>query len=179
MLLKAGFNLAPYEKDGLLPNPDGFADQPDQENYAPLGEKGERETYYLNADWITNSNFVVSGRVGFYRTNVEDTGVPFYDLTHNYYGISGFVDRHPEIPAEWQQGRGWFSNYFQSGVRAKDIYERKAGRRRRDLVLLGGRRTLAEGRLPVRRHLQRRDPKATTQTESIYYWDQAYTTVSA
>jgi hypothetical protein len=177
LLLKAGFNMAPYEKDGLLPNPDGRADLPGQENYAPLGEKGERETYYLNADWIAKSNFVVSGRAGFYRTNVEDTGVPFFDLTHNYYGLPGFVDRHPEIPTEWQQGYGWFSNYFQRGVRARDIYEREAaGLDATWYFSAAGEHSLKAGYQYEGIHND--VSEGYNADRIIYYWDQAYTTVS-
>ena len=78
-------NLSPYETDGLLPNPDGRADLPDRGNYAPLRRKRRTSSLsYLNADWIASDNFVVSGRVGYYKTNSEDTGVPLFDLIHNY-----------------------------------------------------------------------------------------------
>ncbi len=128
LLLKAGLNFSPYTTDGLLPNRDGLSDLPGQDNYAPLGVEGERETYYLTADWIATDNFIVSGRGGFYHTNVVDTGVPLYDLIHNYStgSIAGFVDRYPEIPAPFQQNAGWLSGNLQTGVNQENLYERTA-----------------------------------------------------
>ena len=128
LLLKAGLNFSPYTTDGLLPNRDGLSDLADQENYAPLGVEGERETYYLTADWILSDNFIISGRGGFYHTNNIDTGVPLFDLIHNYStsSIPGFSDRYPEIPPAYQQNPGWYSDNFQGGVNQENIYERTA-----------------------------------------------------
>jgi len=128
LLLKGGVNFSPYTREGNLPNPDGRSDLPGQENYEPLGLEGERETYYLNLDWILGDNFVISGRGGFYHTNVEDTGIPFFDIIHNYStgSVSGYLDRHPDIPTEWQQSAGYLSDNLQTGVAAYDTYERTA-----------------------------------------------------
>ena len=49
---------------------------------------------------------LVSGRAGFYHTNTEDTGIPFFDVIHNYSTLSipGYLENHgDDIPAEWQQ----------------------------------------------------------------------------
>jgi hypothetical protein len=127
LLFKAGLNFSPYTTEGYLPNPDGRSDLPDQSNWAPLGTKGDRETYYLNLDWIASDNFVVSGRGGYFKTNVEDTGIPFFPVIHNYstLGTAGFVDRHPEIPSQWHQPLGYYSDNLQNAD-AYDIYEREA-----------------------------------------------------
>ena len=116
LLLKAGLNVSPYTLDGFLPDRDGRRDIPDQEEWAPLGTEGDRETYYLTADWIVNDNFVISARGGFYRTNVVDTGIPFFDVIHNYShlgSIPGYLDSYPEIPADAQQNPGWYSDNLQ------------------------------------------------------------------
>jgi hypothetical protein len=128
VLVKAGLNVSPYTIEGLLPNRDGRADLPDQENWAPLGEEGERETYYLTIDGIITDDFVVGGRAGFYHTNVEDTGIPTFEVIHNYstYSNPGFLDKYPEIPSDAQYSAGWMSDSLQM-ARAYDTYERTAG----------------------------------------------------
>ena len=110
LLLKAGINFSPYTTEGLLPNRNGLSGLADQDNYAPLGIEGERETYYLTADWILKDSFVISGRAGFYHTNNIDTGVPLFDLIHNYStsNASDATDGtlYPDTPAQWQQSPG-------------------------------------------------------------------------
>ncbi len=180
LLLKAGLNLSPYETDGLLPNPDGRADLPGDENYSPLGVKGERETYYLNADWIASDNFVVSGRVGYYKTNSEDTGIPIFPLIHNYStgSTAGFVDRHPEIPAQWQQGAGWLSDNLQTGVDIRDIYERTAYAIDGTAYFRGaGDHSLKFG---YQNEKIANDVSSGYNADRIlYYWDRNYTTTSS
>ena len=128
LLFKAGLNFSPYTTDGLLPNRNGLSGLSDQSNYAPLGIEGERETYYLTADWIASDSFVVSGRGGFYHTNNVDTGIPLFDLINNYStsNSSDAVDGtlYPDIPSAYQQNPGWFSDNFQSPVNQENIYER-------------------------------------------------------
>ncbi len=126
-LMKAGLNFSPYTTDGLLPNRNGLSGLNGQENYEPLGVEGERETYYLTADWIASDSFVLSGRGGFYHTNTVDTGVPLFDLIHNYStsSDSDFLDTFEgDIPTQWQQSPGYFSDNFQGGVNQENIYER-------------------------------------------------------
>ena len=125
VLLKIGGNISPYTTDGFLPNPDGKADLPDQENYAPLGTKGERETYSMNVDWIASENIVVAGRVGYYHTNVEDTGIPTFDLIHNY-STSNSQAMLDILPPEYRNSAGWFSDNLQNADQY-DIYERTSG----------------------------------------------------
>ncbi len=128
-LLKLGANVSPYETDGLLPGRSGRSDLPDQENYAPLGQEGERETYSLIADWIATDSFVVGARAGFFHTNVMDTGIPTFDLIHNYStsSIRDFLEATwPIMDPQWQQNPGFLSDNLQTGVNQKDIYERTA-----------------------------------------------------
>jgi hypothetical protein len=126
LLLKAGLNISPSTKDGFLPDRDGREDLPDQDDWAPLGTEGERETYHLSADWIVTDTLVLSARGGFYHTNEIDTGIPFYDVIHNYStsSIPGYLERHPEIPPDAQHDPGWFSDNLIADVNAKNIYER-------------------------------------------------------
>ena len=128
LLLKGGLNISPATTEGFLPNRDGRSGLPDQSSWAPLGTERERETYYLTADWILNDNFVISGRGGFYHTNVEDVGIPIFDLVHNYStgSIGGYLDRYPEIPPQWQQDPGFISDLLVN-VDQFNIYERTAG----------------------------------------------------
>ncbi|HSO23136.1 MAG TPA: TonB-dependent receptor [Chondromyces sp.] len=128
-LLKLGANLSPYETDGLLPGRSGRSNLPDQENYAPLGVEGERETYSLIADWIATDSFVVGARAGFFHTNTEDTGIPTFDLIHNYStsSVGDFLRATwPVMDPQWQQNPGFLSDNLQTGVNQKDIYERTA-----------------------------------------------------
>jgi hypothetical protein len=129
LLIKAGASVSPSTTEGLLPGRSGISDLPDQENYAPLGEERERETYSGSLDWIATDSFVVSGRAGFYHTNVEDTGIPYFDVIHNYSTLSndGYLEKFPEIPPEAQNDKGWISDNLQTGVNAQNIYERTAG----------------------------------------------------
>jgi hypothetical protein len=177
LLLKGGMNVSPYETDGLLPNRDGRSDLPDQDNWAPLGVKGERETYSLTADWIAKDNFVVSSRAGFYHTNAEDTGVPTFDLIHNY-STSSFdpVTSFPgQIPAGSAQSPGWFSDNFQSPVRQKNIYERTAfGLDATWNVEAGGDHTI---KLGFQTEEIYNDVQSGYNADRIlYYWDRSYTT---
>jgi hypothetical protein len=179
LLLKAGLNFSNYTTDGTLPNPDGRADLPDQENWAPLGQEGERETYYLNLDWILGDNFVVSARGGFYHTNVEDTGIPFFDIIHNYSTSStaGFVDRHPEIPSAWQQNPGFYSERLVTGVDAYNIYERTAyGVDATWFFTAAGDHSLKGG---YQNEVISNEVLSGYNADRIlYYWDRSYTTTT-
>jgi len=177
LLFKAGLNFSPYTTEGFLPNRDGLSDLPGQENYAPLGTEGERETYYLTADWILSDSVVISGRAGFYHTNVEDVGIPTFDIIHNYStsSIAGFVDRYPEIPSAYQAGPGWFSDNFQGGVDQKNIYERTAyGIDGTWFFKAGGEHSLKGGYQTEEIY---NDVQSGYNADRIlYYWDRAYTT---
>jgi outer membrane receptor protein involved in Fe transport len=181
VMLKAGINLSPYETDGLLPNRNGKSGLYDQENYAPLGVEGERETYYINADWIPRDDLVVSARAGFYHTNSTDTGVPLFDLIHNYsiYGQPGFVDRHPEIPSQYQTYLGWQSDNFQRGVNQWNIYERTAWSLDGTWYL----DTESIGEHAIKLGYQTEEifndvQSGDNATRILYYWDTSHTTAA-
>jgi len=179
VLLKLGANLSPYETEGALPNPDGLSDLPDQDAWAPLGVKGERETYSLNADWVASDSFVVAARVGFYHTNVEDTGVPTFDVVHNYSTLSdpNFLTTFgDDIPANAQQPRGWWSDNLQT-LTEKDIYERTAyGIDGTWYVSAAGDHSLKAG---FQREEIYNDVFEGYNGDRInYYWDRSFTTLA-
>jgi hypothetical protein len=178
LLLKAGLNFSPYTLDGFLPDRDGRQDLPDQEEWAPLGTEGERETYHLTADWIVSDNFVVSAHGGFYRTNVVDTGIPLYDIVHNYSSrsISGYLERYPEIPADAQHDPGWMSDNFQADVDVRNIYERTAGGLDATWYFTGaGDHSLKFG---YQAEEVFNDVRQGYNADRIlYYWDRVYTTL--
>lgn len=178
VLLKLGGNISPYETDGYLPNPDGLADNPDQDQYAPYGTLGERETYSLTADWVASDSFVVAGRAGFYHTNVEDTGIPTYPTIHNYSTASdpNFLDLYPDIPPAAQNPRGWFSDSLVT-LTEKDIYERTAyGVDATWYVSAAGDHSIKGG---FQREEIYNDVREGYNADRImYYWNRAYTTTT-
>jgi hypothetical protein len=180
LLLKGGASISPAETNGLLPNRDGQSDLPDQDDWAPLGQKRERETYSLTADWIATDSFVVSGRAGFYHTNTEDTGIPFFDIIHNYStsNTGEYLENYPEIPPAAQNGPGWFSDNLQTAVNAKNIYERTAaGIDASWFVTAAGDHALKFGFQTEEIY---NDVQSGYNADRIlYYWDQSYTTTSA
>jgi hypothetical protein len=176
-LIKAGLNSSPYQQDGKLPNRDGRADLPDQDSWAPLGEEGERNTYFANVDWIASDSFVVSGRGGFFHHNVYDTGIPTYDLIHNYStaSLAGFVDRHPEIPPEAQNGPGWLSDNLVTNARLENIYERTS------FAVDGTWYLQAAGDHTLKAGYQTEEiyndvTQGYNADRILYYWDRSYTT---
>jgi hypothetical protein len=176
VLLKLGANISPYETDGLLPGVQGRTTTTAQSSYAPLGQEGERETYSLTGDWIATDTFVVSGRAGFYHTNVMDTGIPTFDLIHNYSTGStpGYIDRHPEIPAEWQQPAGFLSDNLQTGVNIRDIYERTAfGIDASWFVSLAGEHSIKFGYQTE--EIFNDVASGYNADRILYYWDRSYT----
>jgi outer membrane receptor protein involved in Fe transport len=127
VLFKAGINFSPFETENYLPGRGGLTTSLyEHDNYEGLGTEGERETYYANVDWIANDSFVVSAKVGFYHTNNIDTGIPTFDLIHNYSTSNDpdFLDWYPDIPGAWRQPPGFYSDRFVSPVNQKNIYER-------------------------------------------------------
>ena len=176
-LVKAGLNSAPYTTEGRLPDRSGRSDLPDQENYAPLGEKRERNTYYLNLDWIVTDEFVVSARGGFYHTNREDTGIPTFDVVHNYsgYSIPGYLDRYPEIPPDARNNPGWLSDNLITTAGLWNIYERTAGGLDGTWYFNGaGEHALKVGYQMEQIH---NDVLEGYNADRImYYWDNDYTT---
>jgi hypothetical protein len=180
LLLKAGLNVSPYTVEGYLPNRNGRMGVPDQDAWAPLGTEGERETAYLNLDWILADNFVISGRAGLYHFNEFDTGIPFFDIIHNYsvWSDPAYLDNHPEIPPEARQPLGWFSDNLQTDVWARNIAERTAASVDASwFVTAAGDHALKAGLQTEENH---HDGQWGYNADRIlYYWDLSYTTTEA
>jgi len=72
LITKLSANLSPRKTDGVLPAQDGTT--PADTN---LGITTDRptESYSLYADYVPTSNFYVTGRVGYWTTDTETTGV--------------------------------------------------------------------------------------------------------
>jgi hypothetical protein len=178
LLLKAGLSMSPYETEGLLPLIQGQTTVTNQANYAPLGSKGERETYSANADFLMSDSLVFSGRGGYYKTNYEDTGLPFFDVIHEYSTASAGTPGtlFPSLPANLKQPLGFRNNPLYNAV-ARDIYERTS------YAVDGTWFVNAGGEHAI---------KAGYQTEQIandvrngynadrilYYWNRAYSTTT-
>jgi hypothetical protein len=177
LLIKVGANISPYETDGLLPNVSGKSDLAGQENYAPLGQKGERETYSGTIDWIATDNFVVSGRGGFYHTNTEDTGIPFFEIIHNYHATSEF-DPDWDLPPQSDNEPGWLSDNLQTGVDAFNTYERTAGSLDASwYITAAGDHALKAG---YQTEQITNDVQTSYNADRIlYYWGRAYTTTES
>jgi hypothetical protein len=178
LLLKAGLNFSPYTREGFLPNRDGRSDLPGQENWAPLGTEGERETYYLTADWIVSDNFVVSGRGGFYHTNVTDVGIPTFDVIHNYRGeASSMSEIYPEIPDNIVNNYNWYSDNLQS-VEAYNTYERTAAGIDATWYFSGaGDHSLKVGY--QNEEIYNTVADGYNADRIMYYWDQTHTTTAS
>lgn len=121
--MKAGFSMSPYETEGALPSRLGNTTNTAQSSYQ-TGTKGERETYSATADLTASSSLVFGGRAGYYKTNYESTGVPFYDVIHQFStGGSDPKTAFPSLPANTPP-RGFSSNTLITDATARDIYER-------------------------------------------------------
>jgi hypothetical protein len=180
LLMKIGASVSPYTTEGLLPNRDGRSGLSDQDNYAPLGQEGERETYSGTLDWIASDNFIVSARGGLYHSNVEDTGIPIFDLIHNYStgSTGGFLDRHPEIPPAFQEDAGWISDNLRTGVDIKNIYERTAAGIDGTLFFRGAGDHSLKGGYQYEEIYN--DVQSGYNADRIlYYWDRSYTTTGS
>ena len=175
LLLKGGLNFSPASTEGFLPNRDGRSGLYEQDNWAPLGTDRERETYYLTLDWILGDNFVISGRGGFYHTNVEDVGIPTFPLIHNYStgSIAGYLDRYPEIPDQWKEEPGFYSDQLVN-TDAFNIYERTAfGLDATWFFSAAGDHSLKFG---YQNEEIFNDVRAGYNADRIlYYWDRGYT----
>jgi len=120
VLLKLGGNLSPYETKRYLPGKAGLSGVYDQDSYK-TGDKGERSTYSLTADYVVTDSFVLSGRAGYYKTNNEATNVPPPPAIQTAYTGASVAT----TPAAWQHGSGWASYIIQSATQ-RNIYTRKA-----------------------------------------------------
>ena len=90
------------------------------------GRKGERNTYSGSMDYIPSPNWVVSARTGLYHTDVEDLGIGFPGLIHNF-STSSTAAGVAALPAEFQRIPGFFSDVLVGGATARDEYEREYG----------------------------------------------------
>jgi outer membrane receptor protein involved in Fe transport len=124
--LKGGFSMSPFETEGALPARSGRTTQTAQSVYN-TGSEGERETYSASADFTATSNLVISGRGGYFKTDSHDTGLPFFDVIHNF-STSSFTrpSDYPEIPADLQRPLGFTSNPLYTAAQARDEYTRKS-----------------------------------------------------
>jgi hypothetical protein len=125
LLLKGGLNMSPWEREGNLPGITGNTTTTAQSSYAPLGAEGERETYSLTADYLMSDSLVFSGRGGYYKTNHEDVGIPFFDMIHGFSTASAGAPGtlFPNLPANLKQPLGFATDPLYNAV-ARDIYER-------------------------------------------------------
>lgn len=122
--LKGGFSMSPFETEGALPARAGRTNQTAQSVYE-TGEEGERETYSLSADLTATQSLLVSARGGYFMTDSHDTGIPFFDVIHNYSVASRKLPADfPGVPAQWVQPLGFTSNPLYTGAQARDKYER-------------------------------------------------------
>ena len=176
MTLKAGFSMSPYETKGALPSRLGNTTNTAQSTYE-TGTKGERETYSASADFTATNSLVFSARAGYYDTDYESTGVPFYDVIHQF--STGGADpktAFPSLPAATPP-RGFSSGTLIVDATARDMYERTSWATDGTWFVTGG----GEHAL-----------KAGFQTEKIgndvaqgyngdrllYYWDRSFTTTT-
>ena len=122
--LKAGFSMSPYETEGGLPARAGRTTQTAQSVY-DTGFEGDRETYSLGADLTATQSLLFSARGGYFKTDGHDTGIPFFDVIHNYSGSSSKrPSDYPEVPAHLVQPLGFTTNPLYTAAQARDKYER-------------------------------------------------------
>jgi len=180
LLLKVGLNLSPTTIDGSLPARDGQSGPPDPEEWAAMGTEGDRETLSLSADWVARDDLVVSARGGLYHANVVDTGIPLFDVIHNYSTSSNpfFLFIYgDDIPPEAQHGPGWFSDPFVPEVNSKNVYERWiANLDATWFVDAGGTHAVKVG---YQAEETSNDVRNGYNADRIlYYWDLEYTTAA-
>jgi outer membrane receptor protein involved in Fe transport len=122
--IKAGFSQSPFETEGALPARSGRTTQTAQSVY-DTGTEGDRETYSASADFTATQSLLFSARGGYFMTDSHDTGLPFFDVIHNF-STSSFKrpSDYPEIPANLQRPLGFTSNPLYTAAQARDKYER-------------------------------------------------------
>ncbi|MCK5376271.1 MAG: hypothetical protein KAJ97_04255, partial [Acidobacteria bacterium] len=177
LLLKASATVSPEDLEGYLPNRDGRSGLPDQESWAPLGWEWEGETYSLTADCVASDSFVVSARGGLYHTDYNTTGIPLFDVIHNYdrSSVSGYLDRYPEIPPAARHNPGWFSNVLASNWYRRVFDRQAAGIDATWFVSGAGEHVLKGG---FQGEEIANDMRSAYNADRIrYYWDRAYTTL--
>lgn len=174
---KAGFSISPYETTGGLPARNGLTTTTAQSAY-DTGVTGERETYSMNLDYIVSPALVISGRGGYYLTDAKDTGIPLFDIIHNYSTSSHDpATTFPNIPEFAKQPPGFFSDPFYGGVRAKDEYTRESGALDFSWYFTGaGEHALKAGFQREKIHNDVSD--GYNADRILYYWDRTFTTTT-
>src|SRR5690606_6237107 len=116
-LYKVSANLSPREVDGNLPAKDGST--PAGTDLSVVTDY-ETESYSAYADYIPTDNFYVSGRVGFYTTDISDSGL---DATEQ------ILFRNNPYPVENSplfRPAGFLSIPSNNAIE-EDLWEREAG----------------------------------------------------
>lgn len=174
--LKAGFSMSPYETEGALPSRFGNTTNTAQSSY-DRGTKGERETYSALADFTATNNLVISGRTGYYKTNYESTGIPFFDVIHQF-STGGDDPRtaFPDLPASTPP-RGFSSDTLVDPATARDVYERTS------YALDGTYFFDAGGQHEIKAGFQREEIANDVQQgynadRILYYWNRSFTTTT-
>ncbi len=115
-LWKLGGNWNPYERNGILPNRDGSTPAA-----ADLSVKREItvESYSLHMDWVPSKNFFMTGRIGSFSTETNDSGL---DADTQFQFVSPTKIPLPESDPRYRPS-GFLSvpSFFQTN---QDLWER-------------------------------------------------------
>ncbi len=169
--LRAKFSttLDPYRQRGQLPVLDGSGNP--EFDYPSLGQNAPSATYQGTLDLIATPKLFLSGRVGYFRSDLEDLGVP----NEVWYQFSGSNFMFPEIPAELRRASG--SVIPTNDATTKDLMTRFSVNA--DATYFGnfaGQHTLKAG---VQFDRIGNDVIAGyQQPRDIIYWDRSYTTAT-
>ncbi|MCB9377755.1 MAG: TonB-dependent receptor [Holophagales bacterium] len=123
VLFRLGASYSPYEQEKSLPALGGQSSLNDPDDYL-RGRNGDRNIWSGSIDYIPTSSFVLSGRIGYYNTDIEDTGVTFPGLIHNFSTASTAAGL-AALPPQFQQPAGFTSDILITDATAKDHYERE------------------------------------------------------
>jgi hypothetical protein len=122
LVVRGGGNYSPYETKKTLPGQDGRTSLTSPDDYL-RGTKGQRDTYSGSVDYIPTSNFVISARLGRFRTDSQSTGVDFFPLIHNF-STASTPDGIAALPPEFRQQPGYLSDILVTNAQARDEYIR-------------------------------------------------------
>jgi len=123
VLFRLGASYSPYERKKSLPALGGQSSLNDPEDYL-RGRNGDRNIWSGSIDYIPTSSFVLSGRVGYYNTDIEDTGVTFPGIIHNF-STSSTAAGIEALPPQYREQPGFLSDILVGDATAKDHYERE------------------------------------------------------
>ena len=174
--LKAGFSMSPYETEGVFPSRLGNTSNTDPANYRN-GTEGDRETYSLTADFTATPNLIFSGRGGYYMTDYRSTGVPFFDLIHQFStGGDNPLTAFPDLPAS-TPSRGFLSDTLITDATARDQYERTSGALDGTWFLnAGGEHAIKAGFQTE--EIQNDVQQGYNADRILYYWNRSLTTTT-